>query len=162
MKKKPEPQGQKLISTNPNAKRNFFIEDLIEAGIQLTGTEVKSLRDQTPNLKEAYVEVRSSGANNLEAFLVQCHIPHYSHGTSWNHEVDRKRKLLLHRQEINRLHSAVSKKGFSLIACRLYFKQGRVKLEIGLGKGKKQHDRRDDQKSKTAQREMDRALKRSK
>jgi len=158
--------GEKLIASNPSARSNYFIEEVLEAGIALTGTEVKSLRSQTPNLKDAFVEVTghpssnvSGKANLMEAWLLNAHIAPYTHGNIWNHDPLRRRKLLLHRHQIEKLFGAITQKGLSVIPLRMYFKQGRAKLEIGVGKGKKKFDKREDLKKKSAQKEMDQALK---
>ena len=153
--------GEKLIATNPAAKQNFFLEEFVEAGIVLTGTEIKSLRAQAPQLRDAYVEVRPSG-KNLEAWLVNVHIGHYSHGNIWNHELVRRRKLLLHRHQIEKLFGAVNQKGYTIVPTRMYFKGGLAKIELALGKGKKQHDKRETLKQKSAQREIDQAMKHGK
>ncbi len=152
--------SEKLIATNPNGRSNYFIDEVFEAGMVLTGTEIKSLRMTAPNLRDSFVEVRpSSGA--LEAWLLNAHIGPYSHGNIWNHEALRKRKLLLHRHQIDRLYGAITQKGLSVIPLRMYFKKGRAKVELGVGKGKKKHDKREDLKKRSADREMDQARKRS-
>ncbi len=151
--------GEKLIATNPNAHSNYFIEEVVEAGLVLTGTEAKSLRNQSPNLKDSYVEVTSSG-KKFEGWLLNTHIGPYSHGNIWNHLATRKRKLLLHHHQLERLHGAVIQKGMSIIPIKMYFKKGLAKIELGLGKGKKKHDKREDIKRKTAEREMEVELKR--
>jgi SsrA-binding protein len=151
--------GEKLIATNPLARSNYFIEEVVEAGIALHGTEVKSLRAQSPNLRDAFVDVTPS-KNGSEAWLLNAHIPPYSHGNIWNHEPNRKRKLLLHRYQLNKIFGAITQKGISVIPTRMYFKAGKVKVELGLGKGKKKHDKRDAIKKKSAEREMDVARKR--
>lgn len=152
--------AEKLIATNPNARQNYFIEEVVEAGIVLKGTEIKSIRDQSPNLREAWVEVKG-GTGAVEAWVVNLHIGHYRHGNIWNHEPMRRRKLLLHRHQIAKLHGAVMTEGLSIIPIRMYFKSGRAKLELGIGRGKKKHDKRDDLKKKSAEREMDQARKSS-
>jgi SsrA-binding protein len=149
--------GEKLIATNPIARQNFFIEEVIEAGIALTGTEIKSIRGQSPNLRDSFVEVRAQG-QRLEAWLLNAHIAPYSHGNIWNHEPMRKRKLLLHAHQIDRLFGDTTRKGYTLVPTRMYFKNGRVKLEIGLAKGKTKGDRREDLKRKTDEREMEKAM----
>jgi SsrA-binding protein len=151
--------GQKLIASNPNAHSNYFIDEVVEAGLVLTGTEVKSLRSQSPNLKDSYVEVTSSG-KKFEAWLLNTHIGPYSHGNIWNHLSTRRRKLLLHHYQLERLHGAVIQKGMSIIPIKMYFKNGIAKIELGLGKGKKKHDRREDIKKRTAEREIEIELKR--
>ncbi len=152
--------GEKLIASNPKAKSNYFIEGVIEAGIALTGTEIKSLRIATPNIKESYVDIRSDPKGQFQAFWVQATIPEYPNGNRWNHEPTRERRLLMHRREIDRLYGQVNQKGKTLIALRLYLKNGKAKLEVGLGKGKKKHDKRETIKQKSADLEMKRALKR--
>ncbi len=152
--------GEKLIATNPSARQNFFIEDVIECGMVLTGTEIKSIREQSPNLKDAFVEIRQRG-RTLEAWLLNAHFAPYTHGNIWNHEPLRKRKLLLHKQQIERLFGENTQKGMSLIPTRMYFKKGLAKIEIGIGKGKKKQDKREDIKKKSAEREIDQAMKRS-
>ncbi len=153
--------GEKLIASNPSARQNYLIEQVVEAGLALTGTEIKSLRAQAPNLRDAFVEIRSTHAGSLEAWLLNAHIAPYSHGNIWNHDPLRKRKLLLHRHQIDQIHGAISQGGLSAVPTRMYFKKGIAKIEIALGKGKKQHDKRDSLKKRSAEREMDSALKRS-
>jgi SsrA-binding protein len=150
--------GEKLIATNPIARSNFSIESTLEAGLVLTGTEIKSIRAQSPNLRDGFVEVSQSGSR-FEAWLVNTHIAPYSHGNIWNHEPLRRRKLLLHAKEIERLWGALTQRGMTIVPTRMYFKDGLVKIEIGVGKGKNKIDKRDDIKSRSAEREMDRAMK---
>jgi SsrA-binding protein len=150
----PKQQGEKLIASNPIAHSNYAIEETHEAGLVLQGTEAKSLRMTAPNLRDAYVEVRRAGGH-LEAWLVNCHIGPYSHGNIWNHVERRPRKLLLHRHQINHLFVSITQKGFIAIPVRMYFKMGRAKVELGLGKGKKKHDKRETLKKKDAQRDME-------
>lgn len=152
--------GEKLIASNPNARSNYFIDEVVEAGVALTGTEVKSLRAQAPNLRDSFVEVRS-GKGFVEAWLLNVHIAPYAYGNIWNHEPLRKRKLLLHKHQIEKMFGGVTQKGQSIIPLRMYFKKGRVKVELGMGKGKKKYDKREDLKKKSAQREMDIARKHS-
>jgi SsrA-binding protein len=147
-------QAEKLIATNPIAYSNYAIEEIVEAGIALTGTEIKSLRAAAPNLRDAFVEIRGKRVA-LEAFLLNTHIGPYSHGNIWNHEAMRPRKLLLHRRQIDQMHGSITQKGLSIIPIRMYFKQGRAKIELGLGKGKKKYDKRETLKKKDAQRDMD-------
>jgi SsrA-binding protein len=156
---KVDPNAEILISANPSARQNFFIDEVVEAGIVLTGTEVKSLRANSPSLRDAFVEVQGTPGKKLEAFLQNMPIAPYSHGNIWNHAPSRKRKLLLHRHQIERLYGASVRDGMSIIAIRLYFKKGIAKIEIGLGKGKKKGDKRADVKKKTADREIEKALK---
>lgn len=151
--------GEKLIASNPIARSNYSIEEVVEAGLVLTGTEVKSLRSQTPTLRDAFVEVQSGGSG-FEAWLLNSHIAPYSHGNIWNHEPLRKRKLLLHKHQLEKLHGALIQKGMTVIPLRMYFSKGRVKVEIALAKGKKSYDKREDLKKKAAEREMDQARKR--
>jgi len=150
--------GEKLIASNPNAHYRYFIHQVLEAGITLLGTEVKSLRATSPNLKEAYGEVYTKG-KKIEGWLLNAHIAPYSHGNVWNHQPLRKRKLLLHRQELQKLFGALRQSGMSLIPLRLYFKKGKVKVELGLAKGKKLHDKREVLKNKAIKKEMAQALK---
>ena len=153
-------ESERLIATNPIAHSNYSIQEVVEAGLVLTGTEVKSLRSQAPNLRDAFVEVRA-GKGAVEAWLVNVHIGPYSHGNIWNHEAVRRRKLLLHKHQIEKIHGAITIGGVSVIPTRMYFKKGRAKIELGLGKGKKKHDKRETLKEKDAAREMDQAMKKS-
>jgi len=146
-------KGEKIICTNKTARLNFFIEDTYEAGIVLLGTEVKALRDGKGNLKDSYVAVK-----NEEVFLYGMHIGPYSHGNIQNHEAERVRKLLMHKREIKRLYGKSREKGFTLIPLKVYFKDSRVKVEIGVGRGKKLYDKRDDIKLKEDRRAMERGL----
>lgn len=152
--------GEKLIASNPYARGNYQIDEVVEAGLVLTGTEVKSLRNQSPNLRDSHVEISSWGSD-LEAYLVNTHIAPYTHGNVWNHEPLRKRKLLLHRRQIDHIHGAIHQKGYTVVPLRMYFKTGIVKVELGLGKGKKKHDKRDDTKKRSVEREIAHAMKRS-
>ncbi|MCP4395951.1 MAG: SsrA-binding protein SmpB [bacterium] len=146
--------GKKIICVNKKASHSYFIEDKYEAGLVLQGTEVKALRNGRANLKESYAKV-----TNGEVFLYQCHISPYSHGNRQNHDPVRPRKLLLHKQEIRKLIGKVTERGYTLVPLRLYFFKGKAKLEFGLGKGKKLHDKRHSLKEKDAKREMQRAFK---
>jgi SsrA-binding protein len=141
------------IASNRAAFHNYFILESVEAGIQLVGTEIKSLREGGANLREGYV--RFGGG---EAYLVNVHISPYARGQSSNHESKRERKLLLHRAEIIRLEITLKQKGLTLVPLRLYWKGNRVKLEIGLAKGKRQYDKRETIAARDARREMDRAV----
>lgn len=146
---------RKLVATNRKAHHDYFIEERFEAGIVLKGTEVKSLRDRRVNLQDSYAAVKEG-----EVFLHHCHISPYSHGNMMNHDPIRTRKLLLHRKEINKLLGKTKQKGLTLIPLRIYFSdQGRAKVELGLAKGKKQHDRRESIKTREAGREVERAIK---
>lgn len=148
-------KGRKVVATNKDARFRFFIEDTFEAGIALTGTEVKSLRIGKVQMSDSYVFVKDG-----EAFLSHLHISEYSHGNRENHDPMRVRKLLLHKSEIERLGSAVAEKGMTVVPTQIYFQNGKAKVELGLGKGKKLHDKRESIKSREAQREMDRSRKR--
>ena len=145
---------KKSICVNKEATHLYFIEERFEAGLVLRGTEVKSLREGRANLKESYAKVSGD-----EVFLVNCHISPYSHGNQLNHDPLRSRKLLLHRREIRKLIGKVSEKGFTLVPISMYFSDGKAKLELGLGKGKKLHDKRESMKERVANREMERAFK---
>ena len=154
MAKETEDQG-KVVATNRKAYHDYFIEEKFEAGIVLKGTEVKSLRDRRVNLQDSYADVKEG-----EVFLHHCHISPYSHGNMMNHDPIRTRKLLLHRKEINKLLGKTQQKGLTLIPLRIYFSErGQVKVELGLAKGKKQHDRRESIKAREAGREVERAIK---
>ena len=150
--------GRKLIAQNRKARHDFHIEDTFEAGLVLTGTEVKSLRAGQASLVDGFVEVA-----NGEVWLLQVHIPEYTQGTWTNHEARRRRKMLLNRHEIDKIEQRVQTKGFTVIPLSLYFKDGRAKVEIALARGKKQHDKRQaiaEREAKAeARREMGRQLK---
>ncbi len=148
--------GDRTIATNRRARHEYEILETLEAGLVLRGTEVKSLRQSQVQFKDAYATMR-----NDEAWLVGCHIPPYSHGTDANHDPDRDRKLLLKRREINRLSSRVSERGLTIVPLRLYFKGGRAKLELGLARGRKMHDKRSAIREREVQREMDKAARAS-
>lgn len=148
-------KGRKVVATNKDARFRFFIEDTLEAGIALTGTEVKSLRVGKVQMSDSYVFIKDG-----EAFLSHLHISEYSHGNRENHDPMRVRKLLLHKKEIERLGSSVAEKGMAIVPTQIYFQNGRAKVELGLGKGKKLHDKRESIKSREAKREMDRSRKR--
>jgi SsrA-binding protein len=147
-------KGEKLIADNRRARHDYHLLDRFEAGVVLTGTEVKVLRDGKATLQQAYAEVREG-----EAWLVGLHVPEYTQGNRSNHEPDRARKLLLHRREIDRLYGQVREKGFTLVPTKLYFKDGRVKVELALARGKELHDKRRDIASREAKRQMERELK---
>jgi SsrA-binding protein len=146
--------GEKLICNNKKAFHEYFIEERFEAGMVLTGTEVKSLRMGKANLNDAFAMVK-----NGEAFLHNLHISPYDFGNRQNHDPDRMRKLLLHKKEIEKLFGSVREQGYSLVPLRLYFKNGLVKVEMGLAKGKKLYDKREELKKKDHKREMAQALK---
>jgi SsrA-binding protein len=145
--------GIKLIANNKKAYHDYYIDDVYEAGIALQGTEVKALRLGNANLKDSFCRIR-----NGEVFVDNLHISPYEMGNRENHDPTRSRKLLLHAEEIGKLTRKVEEKGLSLVPTRLYFKDSRVKLEIGVGRGKKLHDKRESLKNKEASREMDRAI----
>lgn len=145
---------EKLIAKNPVAYHNYTINDKMEAGIVLTGTEIKSIRAGKVNLKDAYVNIKNS-----EAFIYGMHISPYEHGNIFNKDPLRTRKLLLNKKEINKLLGMISQKGMSLIPIKLYFKNSFVKLELGIGKGKKLYDKREDIAKKDAERKIQRTLK---
>ncbi len=142
----------KPVATNRKARHEYEILETLEAGLVLRGTEVKSLRAGQVNFKDSYATVRNS-----EAWLRGCHISPYSHGTDANHQPERDRKLLLHQREIARLTGKIAERGLTLVPLRLYFKKGRVKLELGLARGKKLHDKRSSLREREVRREMDRA-----
>jgi SsrA-binding protein len=144
--------NDRTIATNRRARHNYEILETQEAGLVLRGTEVKALRGGLVNFKDAYATVR-----NGEMWLLGCHISPYSHGTDANHDPERDRKLLLHGREIARLEGKVAERGLTLVPLRLYFKNGRAKLELGLGRGKKLHDKRSALREREVRREMDRA-----
>lgn len=146
--------GEKLICNNKKAYHDYFIEEKFEAGMVLQGTEVKSLRSGKANLNDSFMQVR-----NGEAFLHNLNISPYDFGNRQNHQPDRHRKLLLHRKEIDRMFGRIREQGYSAVPLRLYFKDGLVKVEIGLAKGKKLYDKREDMKKKDTQRELSQVLK---
>ncbi|MBI3592048.1 MAG: SsrA-binding protein SmpB [Nitrospirae bacterium] len=144
----------KLVCQNRKAYHDYSIEETVEAGIQLLGTEVKSLRDGKANLKDSYVLIKDS-----EAFLFNCHISPYTHGNILNHDPLRTRKLLLHRKEIERLKGKMQQKGYTLIPLKIYFKGPFAKVEIGLAKGKKEYEKRETIKEREDKRIIERAMK---
>lgn len=148
--------GRKVIATNKNAFRLYTIHEKIEAGLVLTGTEAKSIRQGMSNMSDAYVYIR-----NREAFIANLNINPYAYGNRSNHEPLRTRKLLLHKLEIEKLQTAIEQKGRTIVATQLHYSKGRVKVEIGVGTGKKLHDKRQDIKDKEAKREVSRAMKHS-
>jgi SsrA-binding protein len=143
----------KLLSDNRSASHNYHLLDRYEAGLVLTGTEVKAAKNGKVQLKEAYAEVSED-----EAWLMHAHISEYSHGNIMNHAPLRKRKLLLHRSEIEKLRAETREKGLTLVPTRLYLKHGRIKVEIAVGKGKKFHDKREAIKAKEMQSEAKAAM----
>ncbi|HVE70627.1 MAG TPA: SsrA-binding protein SmpB [Thermoanaerobaculia bacterium] len=146
--------GEKLIASNKKALHDYFILQKFEAGIALTGTEVKSLRGGKANLKDSYVTLKDG-----EAYLFGAHISPYSHGNLENHEPERTRKLLLHKRELEKLKKETTEKGLTVVPLRLYFKGAKVKAEIAVVRGKKQFDKRDTEKKREADRETAAALK---
>jgi SsrA-binding protein len=146
--------GEKLIATNKKAFHDYFILEKFEAGIILVGTEVKAIREGRLNLKDSYAMVRAG-----EVFLINCHISPYSHGNRENHEPTRSRKLLLHSSEIRKLIGKTQEKGLTLVPLRVYLKQGKIKCELGVAKGKKLYDKRETERKKEADREATTAMK---
>jgi len=149
-----EKSNFKIIAQNRKARHDYFVEESFEAGIELVGTEVKSLRGGSCNLKEAWCEVRDG-----EIFVRQMHISPYEQGNIFNKDPIRARKLLMHKREINKLGSQAAVKGFSLIPLSVYFKDSKVKVQVGLCKGKKLYDKRGDMAKRDAKRDMERAVK---
>jgi len=146
--------SKKTIAVNRKARRDYEIIEFFEAGMVLKGTEVKSLREGRINLKDSYAMVRQG-----EMFLLNAHISPYSHGNLQNHDPLRDRKLLLHKSEIKRLTGKTEEKGLTLVPLKVYFSNGRVKVELALAKGKRHHDKRDTIKRRDAEREIERELK---
>ena len=145
---------EKILVKNPTAHHNYSIESTIEAGIVLTGTEIKSIRNGKCNIKDTYVNIKDG-----EVFIYGMHISPYEFGNIFNKDPLRTRKLLLNRREIDKLYGMIKQKGVSLVPTKMYMKGNKVKLEIGIGKGKKLYDKREDMAKKDAERRMDRALK---
>ena len=145
--------GTKLITDNRRARHDYHLLDRLEAGLQLTGTEVKSLRAGGAQLGQAYAEIRDG-----EAWLVGASISEYAQGNIANHRPERDRKLLLHRREIDSLYGKVREKGLTLVPTKLYFKDGKVKVELALARGKEKGDKRRDIAERDAKRQMERAL----
>lgn len=150
-----EPKQMKTIAKNKKAYHDFFVDESCEAGIALAGTEVKSLRQGGVNLKDSWCEVTKDG----ELILKQMHISPYEKGNIFNKDPMRPRKLLMHRREILRLAGLMAQKGYTLVPLSLYFKGSRVKAQIGLCRGKKLYDKREDLAKRAAQRDIDRAMK---
>ena len=145
---------EKILAKNPTAYHNYTIENTIEAGIVLTGTEIKSIRNGKVNIKDTYVNIKDG-----EVFIYGMHISPYEFGNIFNKDPIRTRKLLLNKHEINRLFGMIKQKGISLIPTKMYMKGNKVKLEIGIGKGKKLFDKRQDIEKKDAEMKIQRALK---
>ena len=146
--------GEKLIVDNRRARHDYHLLERFEAGMVLTGTEVKSLRDGRASLQQAYADVREG-----EVWLIGAHIAEYGQGNVHNHEPDRERKLLMHRKEIASLYGKVRERGLTLVPTRMYFKDGRAKVELALARGKEQRDKRRDLAKRDADRQIERALK---
>jgi SsrA-binding protein len=146
--------GEKLIASNRKAFHDYFIQDRFEAGIALLGTEVKSIREGRINLKDSY-----AGVKDGEAFLLNCHISPYSHGNRENHDPTRTRKLLLHSNEIRKLIGKTQEKGLTLVPLRVYLVRGRIKVELGVARGKKEYDKRETERRKEVDRETRAAMK---
>ncbi len=151
---KPEPEATESIARNRRARFDYEILETWEAGIALTGTEVKSLRNGKANISDAYGVLKEG-----EVWLLNLHIAPYEQGNRFNHEATRTRKLLLHSREIKKMIGAVERQGLTLVALEIYFKRGRAKVRLGLARGKKLHDKRADLKEKDDRREMARAAK---
>ena len=147
----------KILTENRQARHNYHLLETYEAGLALLGTEVKAAKGGKVQLKEAYADVLEG-----EAWLVNAHISEYSHGNRENHQPARKRKLLLHKGEIEKLHAKIKEKGLSLIPLKLYLKNGRIKCEIAVARGKKFHDKRESERAREAQEEARAAVRRSK
>jgi SsrA-binding protein len=147
--------GNKVVARNRRARHDYHIDDVVEAGVVLTGTEVKSLRAGRASLTDGFAQVTDG-----EMWLHGVHIPEYTQGTWTNHEPRRTRKLLLHRKEIDRLEEATRERGSTIIPLSLYFKDGRAKVELALARGKRTYDKRHDLAERDAAREVDRALRR--
>ena len=149
-----EKKGIKVMANNRKAFHDYFVEDKIEAGIELKGTEVKSVRAGTLNLKDSYVIAKGG-----EAYVHSMHISPYDKGNIFNHDPDRPKRLLLHKREISKLQALVKQDGYALVPLSVYFKDARVKVELGICKGKKNYDKREASAQRDAKREMDRAMK---
>ena len=151
--KNDQDEGVKIICRNRRAFHEYAIEDTLECGIVLTGTEVKSLREGAGGLEDAYAKI-----DNGEVWLIGSDIPEYSMGNRMNHKPKRPRKLLLHRREIEKFAGKASQRGFTLVPLKMYFKNGRAKVELAVARGKQLHDKRQDKKKADAQREIRRAM----
>ena len=154
MAKKKDKNGVKAAATNRKARHEYEILETIEAGIALTGTEVKSLRQGKANINDAFARV-----DNGECILYDMHISPYDFGNRFNPDPKRERKLLLHKREIRKLHASIKEKGLTLIPLKVYFSRGIAKVELGLAKGKKLYDKRDSMAKKDADRKIERAMK---
>lgn len=148
-------KSEKPIAENRKARHDYFIDDIVEAGLALTGTEVKSLRLGRVNLRDSFARIDKG-----EVFLFNCHIAPYDHGNRWNHDPYRNRKLLLHKKEIRELSAMVKQKGLTLVPLRLYFDaHGRAKIALAVARGKKNYDKRETMAKRDAEREIGRAMK---
>ena len=143
MSAKTKKSGDETVAVNRRGRFNYEIEDSVEAGLVLTGTEVKSIRLGRAQIAEAYATLEKGPGDRQEVWLVGMHVPHYEQGNAFNVEPRRKRKLLLRREQIDRLASRTQQKGYTLVPLKLYFTRGRAKLELGIGKGRKSHDKRE-------------------
>ena len=150
----PPPESFKVLMRNKKARHDYFVESTVEAGIVLQGSEVKSLREAHAVMGDAYVHIR-----NGEAWLAQLQVTEYKWANRWNHAPKRERKLLLHRREIEKLDEVTAQKGYTVLPLEVYLKAGKIKVLLGVCKGKKQYDKRQEQKRKDATRDMDKALK---
>jgi SsrA-binding protein len=154
MAKKEKEERFKIAAENRKARFNYFIESTVEAGVQLMGTEVKALREGHATIAESYAHTKDG-----EVFLVNAYIPEYKAGNRFNHEVRRPRKLLLHKREVAKLAQAIEREGMTLIPLKLYFNpKGRAKIELGIAKGKKLHDKRETEKARDWNREKGRLM----
>ncbi|MDI6785478.1 MAG: SsrA-binding protein SmpB [bacterium] len=147
-------KSKRLISVNKSASYEYYILEKYEAGIELKGTEVKSLRVNGANIKESYADIK-----NGEIYLIKCHISPYRYGNRANHDPLREKKLLLHKQEINKISTKIKEKGQTLIPLKIYLKNGIIKIEMALTKGKKLYDKRETLKKKIIEREIEKSLK---
>jgi len=148
-----EPPPQRTVAGNRRVFHDYFVDETIEAGMVLTGTEVKSLRAGHVNLREAFARI-----DQREVWLFNAHISPYEHGNRFNHDPQRPRKLLLHRNEIVRLNQSIKKKGYTLVPVKMYFKRNHAKVELGLARGKKLYDKRDAIAERDAKREIEREM----
>ena len=146
---------ERLIANNRRARHEYSIDEAVEAGLVLTGTEVKSLRAGRASIQEAFARVEDG-----EVWLYHMHIPPYDAGSIFNHDPERRRKLLLHRREVDRLGGRAAQKGYTLIPLRLYFRRGRAKVELGLARGKRQFDKRESIAERESERRIQRAIRR--
>ena len=148
-----EQQGEKALSVNRQAGHNYHLQERFEAGIVLTGTEVKSAREGRVNLRDSYAALKDG-----EVWLMNSHISPYTHGNIYNHDPLRSRKLLLHKEEIRRLLGKVRERGFTLVPTRMYLKKGRIKVEVALAKGKREYDKRETERRREADKEARAAI----